>query len=47
MVEFGPENELVSVSRYKEMVEVMVQELADQNPILQKMKQVRIFHPKS
>lgn len=39
MVEFGPENELVSVSRYKEMVEVMVQQLADQNPILQKIKQ--------
>jgi type I restriction enzyme R subunit len=39
MIEFGPENELVSVSRYKEMVEVMVQQLADQNPILQKIKQ--------
>ena len=39
MIEFGPENELVSVSRYKEMVEVMVQDLADQNPILQKIKQ--------
>ena len=38
MVEFGPENELVSVSRYKDMVEAMVQELADQNPILQKIK---------
>lgn len=38
MVEFGPENELVSVSRYKEMVEIMVQQLADQNPILQKIK---------
>jgi type I restriction enzyme, R subunit len=38
MVKFGPENELVSVSRYKEMVEVMVQQLADRNPILQKIK---------
>ncbi len=38
MIEFGPENELVSVSRYKEMVEAMVQQLADQNPILQKIK---------
>jgi type I restriction enzyme, R subunit len=38
MVKFGPENELVSVSRYKEMVEAMVQHLADRNPILQKIK---------
>jgi type I restriction enzyme, R subunit len=38
MIEFGPENELVSVSRYKEMVESMVQQLADQNPILKKIK---------
>uniref|UniRef100_UPI00404AAFB0 type I restriction-modification enzyme R subunit C-terminal domain-containing protein n=1 Tax=Flavobacterium sp. TaxID=239 RepID=UPI00404AAFB0 len=39
MIEFGPENELVSVSRYKEMVEALVQQLTDQNPILQKIKQ--------
>ncbi|WP_026836540.1 DEAD/DEAH box helicase family protein [Gillisia sp. JM1] len=38
MIEFGPENELVSVSRYKDMVEAMVQELAEQNPILKKIK---------
>ncbi|WP_031529888.1 type I restriction-modification enzyme R subunit C-terminal domain-containing protein [Dyadobacter crusticola] len=38
MIEFGPENELVSVSRYREMVEAMVQQLADQNPVLQKIK---------
>jgi type I restriction enzyme R subunit len=38
MIEFGPENELVSVSRYKEMVESMVQQLADDNPILRKIK---------
>lgn len=38
MIEFGPENELVSVSRYKEMVEAMVQQLADHNPILKKIK---------
>lgn len=38
MIEFGPENELVSVSRYKEMVETMVQQLANQNPILKKIK---------
>jgi type I restriction enzyme R subunit len=38
MIEFGPENDLVSVSRYKDMVEAMVQELADQNPVLKKIK---------
>jgi type I restriction enzyme R subunit len=38
MIEFGPENELISVSRYKEMVEDMVQQLADQNPVLKKIK---------
>jgi type I restriction enzyme R subunit len=38
MIEFGPENELVSVSRYKEMVEEMVQQMADQNTILKKLK---------
>jgi type I restriction enzyme, R subunit len=38
MVEFGPEKELISVSQYKEMVERMVQQLADKNPILQKVK---------
>ena len=38
MIEFGPENELVSVSRYKEMVEAMVQQLASQNSILKKIK---------
>ncbi|MBX7226937.1 MAG: DEAD/DEAH box helicase family protein [Chitinophagales bacterium] len=38
MIEFGPENELVSVSRYKEMVEALVKQLADQNPILKKIK---------
>ncbi|WP_175635091.1 type I restriction endonuclease subunit R [Pedobacter ghigonis] len=38
MIEFGPENELVSVSRYKEMVEAMVQQLANQNPILKRIK---------
>lgn len=38
MIEFGPEKELVSVSRYKEMVEDMVQQLADKNPVLKKIK---------
>lgn len=39
MVEFGPERELVSVSRYKEMVEDMVHRMVNQNPILQKVKE--------
>ncbi|WP_020597136.1 DEAD/DEAH box helicase family protein [Spirosoma panaciterrae] len=38
MIEFGPENELVSVSRYKEMVENMVQQLAKTHLVLQKIK---------
>lgn len=39
MVEFGPDREMVSVSRYKEMVEDMVQRLAQQHPVLQKIKE--------
>jgi type I restriction enzyme R subunit len=38
LIEFDPENELVSVSRYKEMVESTVQQLTDDNPILRKIK---------
>lgn len=37
MVEFGPQNEAVSISRYKEMVEEKVKELMESNPILQKI----------
>jgi len=37
-VEFGPSNESISISRYKEMVEAMVGELTTHNPILQKIK---------
>ena len=39
MVEFGPEHEAVSVSKYKEMVESLVLELTKSNPILQKIKE--------
>jgi len=39
MVEFGPEREMVSISRYKEMVENTVQLLAQQHPVLQKIKE--------
>jgi len=38
MVEFGPEHEAVSVSKYREMVEKLILELTESNPILQKMK---------
>lgn len=37
-VEFGPQNEAVSVSRYREMVESLIAELTEHNPILQKIK---------
>lgn len=38
MVEFGPQNEAVSISKYREMVETKIAELTDRNPILQKLK---------
>jgi type I restriction enzyme R subunit len=37
MVEFGPQNEAVSITRYKEMVEKKIRELTESNPILQKI----------
>lgn len=37
-VEFGPQNEAVSITRYREMVENKVAEMVDRNPILQKIK---------
>ncbi|MBD1261516.1 DEAD/DEAH box helicase family protein [Maribacter polysiphoniae] len=38
MVEFGPKNEAVSISKYREMVEAKIAELIEKNPILQKIK---------
>ena len=38
MVEFGPQHEAVSITRYKEMVEKLILELTQQNPILQKIQ---------
>jgi type I restriction enzyme R subunit len=38
MVEFGPQHEAVSISRYREMVETLIAELTAHNPILQKIK---------
>jgi type I restriction enzyme R subunit len=39
MVEFGPEHSVVSVSKYREMVEKLIVELTKSNPILQKIKE--------
>ena len=39
MVEFGPQNEAVSITKYKEMVEAKVTEMTERNPILQKIKE--------
>lgn len=38
MVEFGPQHEAVSISRYREMVEALIAELTEHNPILLKIK---------
>lgn len=38
MVEFGPANEAVSITKYKEMVENRINELTQNNPILQKIR---------
>jgi type I restriction enzyme R subunit len=38
-VEFGPQHESVSISRYREMVEALIAELTESNPVLQKLKQ--------
>ena len=37
-VEFGPQHEAVSISRYREMVEALIEELTEHNPILLKIK---------
>ena len=37
-VEFGPQHESVSISRYREMVETMIAELTEHNPVLQKIR---------
>ena len=38
-VEFGPEHSAVSVSKYREMVEKLITELTESNPVLQKIKE--------
>lgn len=37
-VEFGPEHEAVAIFKYREMVEKLISELTENNPILQKIK---------
>jgi type I restriction enzyme, R subunit len=37
-VEFGPRDEAVSINRYREMVEAMIAELTEHNPVLLKIK---------
>ncbi|MGH1388353.1 DEAD/DEAH box helicase family protein [Kordia sp.] len=43
MVEFGPQNEAVSITKYKEMVEAKVAALTKHNPILQKLKEGKMI----
>ncbi|MBI1907065.1 MAG: DEAD/DEAH box helicase family protein [Rhodocyclales bacterium] len=38
MVEFGPQHEAVSITRYREMVEALIAELTEHNPVLQRIK---------
>lgn len=37
-VDFGPQHEAVSITRYREMVETLIAELTEHNPVLQKIK---------
>ena len=37
-VAFGPQHEAVSITRYREMVEKLIAELTERNPILQKIR---------
>jgi type I restriction enzyme, R subunit len=45
MVEFGPQHEAVSISRYREMVEALIAELTEHNPILSKIKNGQEISP--
>ncbi|AMO97968.1 DEAD/DEAH box helicase family protein [Collimonas arenae] len=38
MVEFGPQHQAVAINRYREMVETLITELTEHNPVLQKIK---------
>lgn len=43
-VEFGPQHEAVSITRYREMVEALINELTEHNPILRKLKEGRTIN---
>ncbi|MHA6572608.1 type I restriction endonuclease subunit R [Pseudomonas yamanorum] len=43
-VEFGPQHEAVSITRYREMVETLIVELTEHNSVLQKIKNGQIVH---
>ncbi len=44
-VEFGPQYESVSISRYREMVEALIAELTENNPVLIKIKEGETVTP--
>jgi type I restriction enzyme, R subunit len=44
-VEFGPQHEAVSITRYREMVESLIAELTEHNPILRKIKNGEAVNP--
>ncbi len=44
-VEFGPERESVSISRYREMVEALIADLTERNPILAKIRNAEDITP--
>lgn len=45
-VEFGPEHESVSISKYKEMVEKLISDMTQRNPILQKIQSGKVITEK-
>ncbi|WP_346294063.1 DEAD/DEAH box helicase family protein [Sphaerothrix gracilis] len=44
-VDFGPQHESVSISRYREMVEAVIAELTESNPVLMKLKNGEAIAP--
>ncbi|MEM1307935.1 MAG: DEAD/DEAH box helicase family protein [Cyanobacteria bacterium P01_H01_bin.153] len=44
-VKFGPQHESVSISRYREMVEAVIAELTESNPVLMKLKNGEAIAP--
>lgn len=45
IVEFGPQHEAVSITRYREMVEALILEMTEHNTILQKIKNGQVISP--